>query len=53
MRSLGYGEEADRIVQSLARAVERYGFREYYDPVSGKGLAARNFGFSTLLVELL
>jgi hypothetical protein len=53
MRALGYEEEADRIVESLALAVERHGYREYYDPVSGRGLAARNFGFSTLLLELL
>jgi glycogen debranching enzyme len=53
MRALGYREEADRVVESLACAVERHGFREYYHPLSGAGLAARNFGFATLLVELL
>jgi hypothetical protein len=53
MRELGYAEEADRITHSLELATERHGFREYYDPLSGRGLAARGFGFSTLLVELL
>ena len=38
---------------SLAASVERHGFREYYDPLTGRGLAARGFGWSTLLVELL
>ena len=38
---------------SLAEAVERDGFREYYNPLTGKGLAAKRFGMSTLLVELL
>ena len=33
--------------------VDRYGYREYYNPLTGRGLAARGFGFSTLLVDLL
>jgi hypothetical protein len=53
MWELGYGEEAERIVASLARAAARSGFREYYNPHSGRGLAALGFGFSTLLVDLL
>ena len=53
MRELGYVEEAERIVASLARASARSGFREYYNPHTGRGLAARGFGFSTLLVDLL
>ncbi len=51
--ALGYGEEADRIVTGLGRAALRDGFREYYDPRDGEGLAARGFGWSTLLVDLL
>jgi glycogen debranching enzyme len=53
LRELGYDAAADRIVTSLAAAVERHGFREYYDPLRGRGLAARAFGWSTLLVELV
>jgi glycogen debranching enzyme len=53
MRRLGYADEADRIVRSLVRSVERHGFREYYNPIDGVGLAARDFGMSTLLVDLL
>jgi glycogen debranching enzyme len=53
MRSLGYVAEADRVVSSLAAAVARDGFREYYNPESGRGLAARDFGFATLLIDLL
>ncbi|MGO9791135.1 MAG: MGH1-like glycoside hydrolase domain-containing protein [Solirubrobacteraceae bacterium] len=53
MRELGYAQEAQRIVDSLVRAVDRYGFREYYNPLTGRGLGALGFGFSTLLVDLL
>ncbi len=53
MRELGYEIEADRVVDSLATAVERYGFREYYNPLTGAGLGARGFGFATLLIDLL
>jgi glycogen debranching enzyme len=53
MRRLGYVNEAERIVESLLRAVERHGFREYYNPLDGDGLAARQFGWSTLLADLV
>lgn len=53
MRELGYEQEAQRIVSSLVHAVDRHGFREYYNPLSGRGLAASGFGFATLIVDLL
>jgi glycogen debranching enzyme len=53
MRRLGYEAEADRVVDSLAAAVARHGFREYYNALTGEGLAARRFGWSTLLVDLI
>jgi hypothetical protein len=53
LRELGYVEQADRIVDSLLGAIDRHGFREYYNPLTGHGLAARGFGFATLIVDLL
>jgi glycogen debranching enzyme len=53
MRELGYTEEADKIVASLANAVVRDGWREYYNPLTGHGCAARGFSMSTLLVDLM
>jgi glycogen debranching enzyme len=52
MRRLGYADPAERVVAGLVAAWERGGFREYYHPHTGRGLAARNFGWSTLLAEL-
>ncbi len=53
LRRLGYREEAARILDSMVAAVERDGFCEYYNPLTGQGLAARSFGWSTLLVDLV
>lgn len=52
MRELGYGREADHVVDGLAGAALREGMREYYDPRHGKGLAAKGFGWSCLLAGL-
>jgi hypothetical protein len=52
LRELGHGDEADRLATALARAVARDGLREYYDPRTGRGLAARGFGWSALAVDL-
>jgi hypothetical protein len=32
---------------------DRQGSREYHNPLTGRGLAARGFGFATLLIDLL
>jgi Glycosyl hydrolase family 63 C-terminal domain len=53
MRELGYHAEAERVTESLEASVDRHGYREYYNPLTGRGLAARGFGFATLLVDLL
>jgi glycogen debranching enzyme len=49
----GYVADAERILLACLELVEREGFREYYNPLTGQGLGARNFGWSTLLVDLL
>jgi hypothetical protein len=53
LRELGYQAEADRVVQSLVDAVRRHGLREHYDPLTGRGLGARNFAMSALLIDLV
>lgn len=53
LRRHGYTDDAERIVAACVELVEAHGFREYYNPLNGEGLAARRFGWSTLLVELL
>ena len=53
LRELGYTHEADRIVGSLVDAIRREGFREYYNPISGRGLGTRGFGMAALIADLV
>jgi hypothetical protein len=50
---LGYDEPAAELAQRLGGAVASAGLREYYDPYSGAGMGARDFGWSALIMELL
>jgi hypothetical protein len=53
LRRLGLDDEADRMAERLAAVVAREGFREYYEARQGYGMGARDFGWSTLLWEML
>jgi hypothetical protein len=53
LRRLGYDDEAEAMAQRLAAVIEREGFREYYEAHTGAGMAAHDFGWSTLIAELL
>jgi len=52
LRRHGYSELADTMVTRSQDAVEKSGFREYYDPYTAEGLGARNFGWSTLILDM-
>lgn len=53
LRRLGLDDEADRMARRIWTVVVREGFREYYESGTGAGMGARDFGWSTLLWELL
>jgi hypothetical protein len=50
---LGYAEAAADLAQRLGGAVAAAGLREYYHPHTGAGMGARDFGWSSLVLELL
>ncbi len=50
---LGYDEAAAELAARLGGAVARAGVREYYDPHTGAGMGARDFGWSSLVLELI
>jgi mannosylglycerate hydrolase MGH1-like protein len=50
---LGYDDAASELARRLAAAVATAGLREYYDPRTGHGMGARDFGWSSLVLELI
>jgi hypothetical protein len=48
---LGYDDEATHLVGRTMELIRRSGFREYFNPVTGEGMGARNFGVSAMAVE--
>jgi Mannosylglycerate hydrolase MGH1-like glycoside hydrolase domain len=49
---LGYDAEATEMAKRLSDAVARERLREFYEPYSGRGLGAKEFGWSSLIAEL-
>ena len=52
LRTHGYDDLADEIVDKSHRAVELSGFREYYNPYTGEGYGAQDFGWSTIILDM-
>ena len=50
---LGYDDAATELARRLGATVDAAGVREYYDPYTGAGMGASDFGWSTLILELL
>jgi len=49
----GYRETACEIKEKTLEMVDKSGFREYYNPHTGKGLGAESFAWSTLVIDLI
>jgi glycogen debranching enzyme len=52
LRRHGYPQLADTIVSKSHEAIEKSGFQEYYHPYTAEGLGARDFGWSTLILDM-
>jgi glycogen debranching enzyme len=53
LRKHGFHEPARHIAERSAELVLKSGFREYYNPLTGQGYGAKDFGWSTLIVDML
>ena len=53
LRKHGQDKIADQIVEKMVEMIEKWGFREYYNPETGQGYRRENFGWSTLILDLL
>ncbi len=50
---LGYEPQAAELAQRLGAVVAAEGLREYYEPYAGTGMGAVDFGWSSLVLELM
>jgi hypothetical protein len=48
---LGYDAEALHLIDRTVALIRQSGFREYFNPITGEGMGARNFGVSTIAIE--
>jgi hypothetical protein len=49
---LGRDAEAGELAARLCEAVSKERLREFYEPNTGEGLGAKEFGWSSLIAEL-
>jgi len=51
LRRLGYAAESRHLADRTIALIRQSGFREYFNPITGEGMGARNFAVSTIAVE--
>ncbi len=51
LRGHGYPELSEPLVEKSKECIAKSGFREYYHPYTAEGLGARDFGWSTLILD--
>jgi glycogen debranching enzyme len=49
----GFRDEARNITERTRELTEEHGFREFYNPLTGKPAGAEGFGWSTLVIDML
>lgn len=53
LKKHGYHDIASKIISQTSKMIEKNGFREYYNPETGEGYRRENFGWSTLILDLI
>jgi hypothetical protein len=53
LRKHGYEEKARRIEDANIALVEKSGFREFYNPLTGEGYGAQDFSWSALVLDMV
>ena len=53
LKKHGYKKEAENIKEKSINLIEKSGFSEFFNPLSGEGYGARNFSWSTLVVDMI
>jgi Glycosyl hydrolase family 63 C-terminal domain len=52
LRTHGYPDLADTIAERSRELVERHGFNEFYNPLTGEPVGVETFGWATLVLDL-
>jgi len=53
LKKHGYKKEAENIKEKSINLIEKSGFSEFFNPLSGEGYGAHNFSWSTLVVDMI
>jgi glycogen debranching enzyme len=53
LKRYGYNDLAERIKNDSIALIEKSGFREYYNPLTGEGLGAKNFTWGGLVLDMI
>lgn len=53
LRAHGYRDVASELARRTFAMVERGGIREFFNPLTGEGYGARDFGWTTLVLDLI
>lgn len=49
----GYNKEADELIDSIKKLIDKSGFREYYNPFTGEGYGAKDFTWAGLVTDMI
>lgn len=52
LKNYGFDEQAQRILDSSLSLIEKSGFREYFNPLTAKGLGAKDFTWGGLILDM-
>ena len=52
LKNYGYNEEAAALKEKSLALIAKNGFREYFNPLTGEGLGARDFTWGGLLLDM-
>lgn len=52
LQNYGFDDLAKQIKESSLALLEKSGFREYFNPLTGKGLGAKNFTWGALAIDM-
>ena len=53
LKKHGFEKESKHIVDRTVDLIKLSGYREFFNPLTGEGYGAHNFGWSTLVVDML